>query len=160
MTAAPYDEFRARVLPEWIDDNQHLNAGYYDVVFDHATDAWLRHVGLDTPHRARFEVTTFTVESHTCFLREVHEGARLRFETLLLGHDEKRIHYIHAMHHEAEGYLAATNEVMTLVVSRKTRRATAMQPAIQARLAELLEVHAAAPRPAQAGRRIGLDQRR
>ena len=48
---APFDRYRTRVRPEWIDNNGHMNMGYYVVVFDLATDAWLDWVGLDAPHR-------------------------------------------------------------------------------------------------------------
>ncbi len=61
------------------------------------------------------------------------------------------------MYHAAEGYLAATNELMTLHVSQQTRRASPMALAIQERLARIQAVHAELPRPPQVGRRIGLD---
>ena len=35
--AAPFDGYRDLVRPEWIDHNQHMNMGYYVVVFDFAT---------------------------------------------------------------------------------------------------------------------------
>ena len=38
---APLDKFRAKVLPEWIDHNGHMNMGYYMVVFDFATDEFM-----------------------------------------------------------------------------------------------------------------------
>jgi acyl-CoA thioesterase FadM len=34
---APFDVYRDRVRPEWIDNNHHMNMGYYVVVFDLAT---------------------------------------------------------------------------------------------------------------------------
>ncbi|HET9488645.1 MAG TPA: thioesterase family protein, partial [Methylomirabilota bacterium] len=49
--AAPFDVHRDVVRPEWIDHNQHMNMGYYLVVFDLATDAFLAWVGLDAAHR-------------------------------------------------------------------------------------------------------------
>jgi len=157
---APFDHYRDRVRAEWIDDNDHLNMGYYVVVFDLATDAWLDHLGLDAEHKRSHEVTTFTLESHVRYLREVRQGDPLRFTTLLLGFDEKRIHYIHEMWHADEGYRAATNELMSLHVSQKTRRAAPMDDEVLNRLRELLPVHASAPAPAEVGRRIGLDARR
>ena len=36
MTSAPFDKHRDVVRPEWIDDNGHLNMGYYVVAFDRA----------------------------------------------------------------------------------------------------------------------------
>lgn len=157
---APFDEYRDVVRREWIDENQHLNMGYYVVVFDFATDAWLAHLGLDDQHKAVQGVTTFTLEAHVNYLREVREGDPLRFTTQLLGFDEKRIHYIHQMLHAVEGFVAATNELMSLHVSRATRRAAPMADAVLARLERLQPVHTALARPPQVGRRIGLDSKR
>jgi acyl-CoA thioester hydrolase len=154
--AAPFDEYGDIVRPEWIDHNGHMNMGYYLVVFDLATDAFLAWAGLDAVHRERHQVTTFCLEAHVTYHREVHSGDPLRFTTLLLGHDAKRIHYIHEMRHAREGWLAATNELMSLHVLRATRRGGPMAPAVLERLARIQAAHDALPRPEQAGRRIGL----
>ena len=119
---APFDAYRDVVRPEWIDDNRHMNMGYYVVVFDLATDEWMRFVGLDRAHRRAREVTTFCLETHVTYHQEVRERDPLRFTTRLLDFDAKRIHYIHQMYHGESGYLAATNEVMSLHVSQATRR--------------------------------------
>ena len=74
----------------------------------------------------------------------------------MLGHDAKRLHYIHAMYHATEGFLASTNELMSLHVSQATRRAAPMAASVLARLAAIQAAHDALPRPPQAGRRIGL----
>jgi acyl-CoA thioester hydrolase len=92
--------------------------------------------------------------------REVRAGAPLRFTSLLLGHDAKRIHYFHAMYHATEGYLAATNELMSLHVSQATRRGAGMAPDVLARLAAVQRAHDHLPRPPQVGRVIGLADRR
>jgi acyl-CoA thioester hydrolase len=157
--AGPFDAYRDVVRAEWIDHNQHMNMGYYLVVFDLATDEFLRWVGLDEGHRAARGVTTFCLEAHVTYHREVRAADPLRFTTLLLGHDTKRIHYFHAMYHATEGYLAATNELMSLHVGRATRRAAAMAPDVLARLAAIQEAHDTLPRPAQVGRTIGLANR-
>jgi len=154
--AAPFDEYRDVVRPEWIDHNGHMNMGYYVVVFDYATDAFLAWVGLDAEHRRRHQVTTFCLEAHVTYHREVRRDDPLRFTTLLLGHDAKRVHYIHAMYHATEGYLASTNELMSLHVSLATRRGGPMAPGVMARLARIQAAHDARPRPPQAGRRIAL----
>ena len=154
--AAPLDRYRDVVRPEWIDHNGHMNMGYYLVVFDLATDAWMRRIGLDERHRAGRAVTTFCLEAHVTYHREVRRGEPLRFTTLLLGHDAKRVHYIHAMYHASEGYLAATNELMSLHVHLATRRGGPMAAEVLARLARIQAAHDVLPRPPQAGRRIGL----
>ena len=157
--AAPFDSYRDTVRPEWIDHNQHMTMGYYLVVFDFATDEFLSWVGLDAAHRAAHDVTTFCLEAHVTYHREVRSGDPLRFTTLLLGHDARRIHYFHAMYHATEGYLAATNELMSLHVSRVTRRAAPMAPEVLERLALVQRAHGALERPAQVGRSIGLANR-
>jgi len=156
MDTAPFDAYRDHVRGAWIDENDHMNVGYYGVVFDAATDAWLDHVGLDGPFRAAHGATTFTLESHMLYLREVLLGAPLRFTTQLLAFDEKRIHYVHAMYHADEGYLASTCELMSLHVSRETRRAAPLHASIQARLERLMDAHAKLERPPQVGRVMGV----
>ena len=154
--AVPFDVYRDVVRAEWIDHNGHMNMGYYLVVFDLATDEWMRYVGLGEEHRQANRVTTFCLEAHVTYRREVRQGDPLRFTTRLLDHDTRRIHYFHEMYHATVGYLAATNELMTLHVSEETRRAAPMAPAIVERLARLQSEHDALPRPEQVGRRIGL----
>jgi len=154
--AAPLDVYRDVVRPEWIDHNGHMNMGYYLVVFDFATDEFFRWVGLDAEHRECHAITTFCLEAHVTYHREVRSGDPLRFTTLLLGHDAKRIHYIHAMYHAREGFLASTNELMSLHVDLATRRGAPMHPAVVERLAAIQAAHDALPRPPQAGRRISL----
>ena len=154
--AAPLDRYRDVVRSEWIDHNAHMNVGYYLVVFDYATDAFFDWVGLNAAHRAAHAITTFCLEAHVTYHREVRAGDPLRFTTLLLAHDDKRIQYFHAMYHGGEGWLAATNELMSLHVSRATRRAAPMASEILARLAAIQRAHNALPRPPQAGRAIGL----
>jgi acyl-CoA thioester hydrolase len=156
---APFDRYRDVVRPEWIDHNQHMNMGYYLVVFDLATDEFFRWLGLDEAHRRQREVTTFCLEAHVTYHREVRAGDPLRFTTHLLGHDARRLHYFHEMYHAANGWLAATNELLSLHVSRATRRAAPMAPAVLARLADIQSVHDALPRPPQAGHTIGLTAR-
>jgi acyl-CoA thioester hydrolase len=157
--AAPLDRYRDVVRPEWIDHNQHMNMGYYLVVFDYATDEFFAWVGLDAAHRAAHAITTFCLEAHVTYHREVRAGDPLRFTTRLLAHDDKRIHYLHAMYHADEGWLAATNELMSLHVSSTTRRAAPMAPEVLSRLATIQRAHDALPRPPQAGRAIGLGNR-
>jgi acyl-CoA thioester hydrolase len=156
QTEAPFDRYRDRVRPEWIDHNGHMNMGYYLVVFDFATDEWLAHVGLDQAHRRQHQVTTFCLEGHITYHQEVREGDPLRFTTQLLGHDAKRIHFIHQMFHAEEGYLAATNELMSLHVSRRTRRGAPMAQSILDNLSRLQAAHGKLPVPPQVGRVIGL----
>jgi acyl-CoA thioester hydrolase len=132
-----------------------MNMGYYLVVFDFATDEFFRWIGLDERHRRAARVTTFALEAHVTYHREVREGDPLRFTTLLLAHDAKRLHYLHQMYHATEGYLAATNELMSLHVSEETRRGAPMAPEVLERLRPIQAAHDRLERPPQVGRRMG-----
>ena len=153
---APYDSYRDRVRPEWTDRNRHLNVGYYVLVFDFATDAWLDFVGLDDTHRAAHGISTFCLEGHIIYRREVAAGDPLRFTTQLLDFDAKRIHYIHKMYHAEAGFLSATNELLSLHVSQATRRSAPMAPPLLERLTAIGRAHAALPHPPEVGRTMGL----
>ena len=159
MSGHLLDTHRDIVKPEWIDHNGHFNMGYYLVVFDRATDAFLHQVGLTAELREGTGATTFTLEAHVNYLNELREGDPLRFTTRLLGFDHKRIHYFHEMYHATEGYLAATNELMSLHVNHSTRRSAPMAMEVTRCLEEILEAHAPLPMPEQVGRRIGLERR-
>ena len=156
VSAACFDVYRDRVRPEWIDHNGHMNMGYYVVVFDLATDEFFRWIGLDEARRCASRVTTFALEAHVTYHREVREDDPLRFTTLLLGHDAKRLHYFHQMYHAEKGYLAATNELMSLHVSEETRRGAPMAAEVLDRLRLIQTAHDRLPRPPQVGRRLGL----
>src|SRR5215470_7963230 len=155
----PLDAYRDVVRPEWIDANQHMNMGYYLVVFDFATDHFMRWIGLGPEHRRSHRVTTFCLEAHVTYHREMRAGDPMRFTTQLLAHDAKRLHYIHAMYHAREGYLASTNELISLHVAAETRRAAPMAAEVLQRLAAIQAAHDALPRPPQAGRIMGLGAR-
>ena len=60
------------------------------------------------------------------------------------------------MYHADEGFLAATNELMSLHVSQETRRSAPMAPAIEDKLAAIQAAHDPLPLPPQLGRVIGL----
>lgn len=156
---APLEPHRERIRPEWIDYNGHMNVSYYVLVFDHATDRFLDHAGMGEDFRRDHQASSFTAEMHVNYLREVKEGDEVSVSTLLLGYDEKRIHYFHQMRHAEEGYLAATNEVLGLYVDMNLRRVAPMPPEILDRLAALRQRHAALPVPEQVGSVMGVKRK-
>ncbi len=157
---APLDLHRETVRPEWIDYNGHMNVAYYVLAFDHACDAFLEYIGLDEAYRERTGGTTFTVEAHVTYQREVHEGDPLRFSIQLLGYDDKRIHFFVQMYHAEQGYLAATVEWLTLHVDLAARRVAPMPPEIAARLAAIYARHKDLPRPPEVGQAVTLTKQR
>jgi acyl-CoA thioester hydrolase len=153
---APLELHTGHVLPEWIDYNGHMNVAYYILAFDHATDAFLDYVGLDQTYKKDANCTTFVVDMNVCYKGEVREGDALRFTTQVLDADEKRLHYFHRMYHAEKGYLAATNEIMTVHISLATRRVAPMRADILSRVEAVRDRHESLPVPEQAGRLIAI----
>ena len=98
----------------------------------------------------------FAAETHITFDREVGAGDPLRFESQILDATDKAIDCMHFMYHGDDGYLAATNQLLYLHVDLDQRRVAAFGDEAQARVDAWRGAHAALPRPAQAGRAIGL----
>src|SRR5260370_39850670 len=95
-------------------------------------------------------------EGHVTYDREVKQGDPLRITTQILDHDAKRLHYIHAMYHADEGYLAATNELMLMNIDYATRRSAPWPEFAMERIDKMAAAHKSLPVPRQAGRRIGI----
>lgn len=148
---------RATVLPEWIDGNGHMNVAYYVLAFDQALDRFCAppiDIGWDYAHRT--DHSTFVLEMHVTYLREVVAGDPLIFTLQVLDFDAKRLHHFMRMYHRDPGYLAATSEQVMLHVSLASRRAAPWPVAAAERLGALFETHKGLPRPQQAGHAIGL----
>jgi len=152
----PLDRHRATVKPEWIDWNGHMNVGYYVVAFDQATDTFCQQFACGWEYTRDKIGMTFVIEAHVTYDREVKEGDNLRITTQILDHDAKRLHYVHAMYHADEGYLAATNELMLMNIDYASRRSAPWPDFAMERIEKLAAAHAALPKPAQAGRLIGI----
>ncbi len=153
---APLVLHRETVRREWLDYNAHMNVAYYVLAFDHATDAFMDHVGLGRGYTETAGGSIFILEAHIAYLREVVENDPLRFATHLIDFDEKRIHYAHAMFHDTKNYHAATNELVLLHVDLAKRRAAPMPASVLERLAGIKFVHAVLPPPPGLSRKLGL----
>ena len=153
---SPLQLHREYVNGEWIDYNGHMNLAYYVLAFDHATDAFFDHLGLGVDYLKSNNCSTFTLEAHITYDRELMANDPLRFETQLLDHDAKRIHYIHMMYHEEKGYLASTNELISLHVNMTKRRSTPLPNSVTKKLETIMKSHKLLPRPKQTGQVISL----
>lgn len=156
---APFARHQEPVKPEWLDYNGHMNLAYYLLAFDHASDVFFDHLGVGRNYIERTRGSIFVVETHVVYHREVTAGDMLRFSTVLLAHDAKRLHFMHHMHHAGEGYVAAANELMALHVSLETRRAKPFPCDVLATLARVQAAHDRLPRPAEMGRSVAFRQR-
>jgi acyl-CoA thioester hydrolase len=143
------------VLPDYIDGNGHMNVGYYTLLFDKALDRPWERLGIYSEQQLKTGISSFTLESHITYQRELKLGDALRFNLQLLDYDAKRIHYFMRMHH-ADGYMAATCEQISICMDMNVRRSAVWSNAALANIKALFERHKDRPRPPEAGRAIGI----
>jgi acyl-CoA thioester hydrolase len=144
------------VPPAYIDPNGHMNIGYYSVIFDKALDLPWEMLGLGSAGIRQTGRSSFALESHVTYQREVREGDPLDFTFQLIDFDAKRIHYFMTMLHARERWLAATSESISICIDMTTRRSTTWPDDRFECLRAVHEAHSRRPRPAEIGRVIGI----
>jgi carnitine 3-dehydrogenase len=152
---APLRLVDAVVRAEWIDYNRHMTDFRYGQLFGDAMDALYRQVGIDEAFRAGGHMY-YAVESHVVHRGEAREGDALYVTTQVLGVDDKRLHVLHSLHRGRDDALIATGEQMHLHVDTRAAKASAVEPAVHARLDAILKEHARLLRPMEAGRSISM----
>jgi len=149
---------RGTVLPEWIDINDHMNVAYYVLAFDQGVDLLWGRFGLTDEYIRTHNSSTFAVESHITWQREISEGDPYVVTSQVLAFDEKRIHQFMRMYHADEHYLVATAEWMNLHVDLETRRVAPWPDDIR----ELIERYVAEQGdqawPEEVGKKMNIDK--
>lgn len=143
------------IEPAWIDYNDHLNMGYYTVLFDRAIDEAFAEMGFGPAYVAAENHTTYCAEFHVRYLRELKLGDRVRASFRIMDHDEKRFHTFQELYHE-DGWLAATGEGLTLHVDLAGPRVTPMPAGLLDRVAAMAARGAELAAPDGSGGRIGM----
>ncbi|WP_120502458.1 thioesterase family protein [Roseovarius sp. EL26] len=150
---APFFSTYHEIEPGWIDHNNHLNMGYYTVLFDRMSDEVFAELGFGPNYVKRTNHTTFSAEFHIRYLREVKLGERLRSSFYMLDYDGKRFHTYQELFHE-DGWISATGEGLTLHVNLDGPKVAPMPDDILARVSKMAKAHATLPSPADVGRKI------
>jgi carnitine 3-dehydrogenase len=150
----PLRLYETTVRTDWVDYNGHMTESRYLEVLGNATDALLRHVGLDEAYLHGGH-SAFTVETHIRHLAEARAGDELAVDTQLLDGAGKRLHLFHVVRNPRNGSVLATGEHLLLHVDTAARRAVAMEEPLLSRVAALAEAHASLPAPEGAGRFVG-----
>lgn len=148
--------YRDTVRADWVDYNGHLRDAFYMLIFSFATDALIDLIGLPDAVRKERRRSIYTLEAHINYLHEIKEGAQVRVDMRVLGHDAKRLHLYLEMFSGNGGEPVAAGEQMLLHVDTGGPRAAAFDPDVAARVRALADAHAALPPAAFAGRVIGL----
>lgn len=148
--------YRAVVVPEWIDINDHMNARFYASVIYDAHVLFTDHIGLGEAYVAARHCGKVVVESHLVYERELRLGDEIGVTSRLLAVDDKRMHFAHELTNLRQGYRAALAEQLDLHVDLGSRRAAPLPADIHQRLVALVRSQASMPLPAKLGRALHL----
>ena len=116
-----------RVKKEWTDYNGHMNLAFYIHLFDAGWEVLLQKFNMGETSAKTEKKTTFAVESHTTYDKEVKEDDEVDINLLFLDRDKKRLIYKLEMTHKLEGYRAATTEVCSLYVDLNVRKVSELE---------------------------------
>ncbi|MEX2126224.1 MAG: thioesterase family protein [Woeseia sp.] len=144
------------VPAEWIDINGHMNVAYYVLAFDKAVDDLWARLGITDEYIRSGAGTTFAVECHVTYQRELREADPYRVTSEILAYDEKRIHQFQRMYHAEENFLAATAEWMNLHVNLETRRVSLWPASVLQALEEFTGSQIESEFPQEAGKRMSI----
>ena len=145
---------RGRVLPEWIDVNGHMNVAWYTFAFDQGVDSLWDRFGITDEHILEMNSSTFAVESHVVYRRELRLDEPFIVTAQILAIDDKRIHQFQRLYHAEQKFLAATAEWMNLHVDLTTRRVAAWPEYILEDIRKAFVTQGDWPYPDDAGRRM------
>ncbi len=147
---------RGQVLPEWIDLNGHMNVASYVTAFEVGVYALWERFGMPVEYQAASGNTTFAVETHTTYKRELGEGDAYVILAQVLAYDDKRVHSFLRMYDQEQGFLAATIEWLGLHVAISSRRVVSWPADVVAGIQAFVDAQAGLPVPAEARRQIRL----
>jgi len=156
----PFVDKQLIVLPDWIDINGHMNVAAYLKAFDEGFAPAYDWLGLGAEQVETRGLSSMTADVALSYRHELFVDAPLRITTQLLACDRKRAHWMQAMYHREQGFLAATAEWLVLHIDLHKRRVTALPDDVYERLQAIEVAHRALPLPAASGRAIALNNRR
>lgn len=147
LTALPVTH--RSVIPErFRDDNDHMNVAWYVYLFDQSAEEFFKLFGLDRAYRETTQCSTFALEQHLRYLREVRIGQAVTIRCRAVARSAKRFHFMQFMILDESGELAATEESLGTHVDMRIRRTSPMPPQVTAAFDRLVEEHSRQPWPA------------
>jgi acyl-CoA thioester hydrolase len=152
--------YRDAVRAEWVDYNGHLRDAYYMLIFSFATDAVLDAIGLGDAQRRQRRRSVYTLEAHINYLHEIKEGAQVRVDAHVHGHDAKRLHLYLEMFADEGAAPVAASEQMLLHVDTDGPRSAEFDADVLERVRALQAADAPPARARYCGRVIGLPANR
>jgi acyl-CoA thioester hydrolase len=131
---------RTTVPEAYRDSNGHMNVRWYLALFDDAGDTLHDWMGVTLAYHAAHGTGTFDLEHHINYIAEVLPGEEIAVYIRVVGHSEKRLHYIMFLVNETRHRLAATLECINAFADLSLRRTAPWPPEAAAKLAEAVAI--------------------
>ena len=113
----------AKVLPEWLDYNDHMNVAYYIAVFDIGIDDLKAVYGIDPAYIETQKRSTVALEAHITYQNEASLDEVLTVRSRILDFDAKRTHLYQEMYRGED--LLATQETLSISFDLRARKSCA-----------------------------------
>ena len=149
-------DMNKKVKPEWIDYNGHMNVAFYLMVFDEAIDIFNEKIGLGPNYKKLTNKSTFALESHIVWIKEMKLGERMSFTVQIIDCDHKRIHFFVTMFHYENKIEVATYEVLLMHIDLFSKKSCDFPSNIKEKLETIMKAHIKLPKPKLYGSTIGI----
>jgi acyl-CoA thioester hydrolase len=144
---------------KWVDYNGHMNDAAYALVFSKAVDQLMIELGIDEAFRKQYQYSIYTLETHLCYLAEVHLDEQISITVQLLNYDAKRLHVFFTMENK-NGHRLATSEQMLMGMDMAKGRPAPFPPSISTQVQNLAKRDEKKEQPKEAGRNIQIPSSR
>ncbi|HKF72696.1 MAG TPA: thioesterase family protein [Stellaceae bacterium] len=141
---------------ETIDYNNHVNVGYYGILFEQAAQAVFPRFDLSGDYKARTNHALFATESHVVFKKEIFESQAVDVYLRMVDLTDKALHVMFLMLLRDDPDPAATQEVLYLHVSLTDRKVVPLEAKTLATLEDLKARQQRFPLRLPVGQAIGL----
>ncbi|THJ64834.1 thioesterase family protein [Candidatus Frankia alpina] len=112
----------AKVEPEFIDFNGHMNIRYYLDSCAQSAEFLCRTVGIDETYRRDRRMGVFTAEHHLRYLSELQEGDSYSVHARVLDRSDKVVHLMAFLVDQSHERLSYTAEIVIVHVGMDDRR--------------------------------------
>lgn len=129
------------IRDDYLDVMGHMNVRWYTAIFDDASWHFFASFGMDESYFHRENCGAFALWQCIHYLAEICAGEQVSVHGRLLGHSEKRFHFMLFMFNETSGKVAATMEVLGAHIDLEKRRMTPVPSYITTQMDALLAEH-------------------
>ena len=136
--------YRGTVYPWHCDHVGHMNVMWYVGKFDEATWHLFHELGLSPSWLRDARRGMAAVDQHISYLQELHAGDVVTVRTRVLEVKEKSLRFVHEMHNDETGEVAARTTLKAVHLDTEARRSCAFPAFVATRGAALTAASARA----------------